>query len=79
MMKYAAQVTAVGLAGLVALKVAALLVFPIVGLVIGLLGLFLKIALVIFVGYFVLSLIKRLRGEDEVETEVEVEEVEETE
>ena len=69
MMKYAAQVTAVGLAGIVALKVAALFVFPIVGLVIGLLGLFLKIAMVMAVGYFVLSLIKRYRGAEEVEIE----------
>jgi hypothetical protein len=75
MMKMAAQVAAAGLAGIVALKVVGLFVIPIIGLIAGLLGVLLRIGLVMAVGYFVLTLLKRVRGEDELEIEVEVEEV----
>jgi len=88
MMKMAAQVTAAGIAGLVALKVVGPLFFPIVGLVFGLFGLLLKIGLIVFVGYFVLEIFNRFRGEHEEEdeeedeeanVEIEVEEIDEDE
>jgi hypothetical protein len=83
MVKMAAQVTAAGIAGVLALKVVGFLVFPIIGLVFGVLGLLFKIALVMAVGYFVLELLKRVRGDEEVaedvEIEVEVEDIEERE
>lgn len=82
MIKTAAQLTAAGLAGIVVVKVSGLFVLPMIGLIVGILGLALKIAFVMAVGYFVLSLLKKNRGEDEdeggeaeIEIEVEVEEV----
>lgn len=83
MMKTAAQLTAAGLAGIVILKVTGLFVVPMIGFIVGILGLALKIVLVMAVGYFVLSLLRKNRGEeedddgesDEIEIEVTVEEV----
>lgn len=55
------QYTLAGVAGLVALKLVGGLLFPLLGLAVGLVGLAVKIAFVVFVGWFVL---RTLRGRE---------------
>ena len=73
MFKTAAQVTLAGAAGLLVMKFLGLLVVPVVGIVLGVFSMLFKVALVIVVGYVVLSLFKRFRDGNDDEVEVEVE------
>ena len=57
--KTACTVAAVGVAGLIALKLLAALALPLLGMLFGLLGLALKVGLVVGVGYLVYRLVRR--------------------
>lgn len=56
-----------GLAGLVILKLMAAMVFPLFGFMFGLVGLLVKVALWVAVGYFVYTLIRGRRKEATVD------------
>lgn len=60
-MKTLAQVTVVGFSGVVLFKLAGALFFPMFGALMAVLGLLFKFALIMMVGYLVLTLFKRMR------------------
>ncbi len=61
-MKTFAALTVAGVAGLVALKLLAALLLPMLGLLFGLVALTMKLALIAALGFFVYSMIKRGRN-----------------
>lgn len=58
-MKAFAALTVAGVAGLVLLKVLAAVLLPVLGLVVGLVMLSLKVALIMAVGFFVFSMLRK--------------------
>jgi hypothetical protein len=67
MMRMVAQLSVAGIAGVLLIKLLGALMFPAIGIVIGILSMLFKIALVMIVGYVILSLIKRFRRSDDDE------------
>lgn len=60
-MRTLAQVTVVGFSGVVLFKLAGALFFPMFGVLTAVLGLLFKLAMIMVVGYLVLTLFKRMR------------------
>lgn len=77
-MKSLGKVAFVGVSGLVLFKVGTALVFPMLGLLIGLVALAVKVAVIVAVGYFVMEWLKKDKhdGVEVHEVDVEVEDVE---
>ena len=77
-MKSFAKFTVVGITGVVLLKMFATVLFPVLGMLFGLIAMTAKLALIAAVVFFVYSMFKKRKDdENEVEGgEVEVEEVE---
>jgi hypothetical protein len=63
-MKTFATITVAGVAGVVLFKLLAALVFPLLGLVAGLLAMTVKIALIAAVVFFIYSMIKKRKEAD---------------
>ncbi|MCG6955305.1 MAG: hypothetical protein LJF04_04865 [Gemmatimonadetes bacterium] len=63
-MKTFATITVAGVAGVVLFKLIAALVFPLLGLVAGLLAMTVKIALIAAVVFFIYSMIKKRKEAD---------------
>jgi len=70
-MKSFAKFAAFGMGGLVVFKLATALLFPIMALMMGLLGLALKIAVIAAIGYFLYGLFKK-SDEDEPNADGEI-------
>lgn len=64
-MKTLATLTVAGISGIVLLKLFATILFPLLGLLFGLLAMTVKLALIAGVIFFVYSMIKRRRAEAE--------------
>ncbi len=78
-MKSFAKFTVAGITGVVLLKLFATVLFPLLGMMLGLIAMTAKLALIAAVVFFVYSMFKKRKddGENEVEVgEIEVEEVE---
>ena len=76
-MKSFAKLTVAGISGVVLFKLFATILFPLFGMMLGLIAMTVKIALIAAVIFFVYSMIKKRRndGESEVEVgEIEVDE-----
>jgi len=69
-MKSLAKFTIVGISGIVLLKLFATILFPLLGLMIGLFAMTVKMALIAAVIFFVYSLIKKRKAEANPEVEV---------
>ena len=65
-MKTFATLTVTGVAGVILFKLLAALIFPLLGLFLGLLGMTIKFALVAAVVFFVYSLVKKKKEADAV-------------
>ena len=76
-MKSFAKLTVAGISGVVLFKLFATILFPLLGMMLGLIAMTVKIALIAAVIFFVYSMIKKRKndGESEVEVgEIEVDE-----
>ena len=62
-MKTFATLTFAGVTGIVLLKLFATILFPLLGMIFGLLAMTVKFALIAAVGFFIYSLIKKRRDE----------------
>lgn len=67
MMRMVAQLSVAGIAGVLLIKLLGALMFPAIGIIMGILSMLFKIALLMIVGYVILSLIKRFRRSDDDE------------
>lgn len=80
-MKSFAKLAVAGISGVVLLKLFATIIFPLLGIMLGLIGLTVKLALIAAVIFFLYGMIKKRdepqeNGDGEIVVEVEVEEVE---
>ena len=73
-MKSFVKLAVVGVSGVVLFKLFATILFPLLGMMLGILMLTLKIAVIAAVGFFIYSLFFKKNDEDEREIVVEAEE-----
>ena len=69
-MKAFAKLALVGFSGVVALKLFTTILLPLLGMLIGLLGLTVKLALIAAVVFFIYEMLRKRRENDEPEVEV---------
>ena len=79
-MKSFAKLAVAGISGVVLFKLFATILFPLLGLMLGLLALTVKLALLAAVAFFIWGLVKKRNGDVEVDVEVgDVQDLEEEE